>query len=66
MMEGALWIQVPATLLTAVVTAATWLYWSFGVSMLYREVRRRKEAEDLRAAIDELTGAVPEVSDATV
>ncbi|MEE8523106.1 MAG: hypothetical protein V3T72_04175, partial [Thermoanaerobaculia bacterium] len=56
MMAGTVWLQVPAQILTALATAAIWLYWTFGVAMLYREVRRGKEAEDLQRAIDELTG----------
>ncbi len=55
LMAGALWLQVPAQVLGACATAATWLYWTFGISLLYREIRRRKEAGDLRRAIDELT-----------
>ncbi len=68
LMAGTLWLQAPAQVLAAFATTATWLYWTFGVSLLYREIRRRKEAGDLRQAIDELvhlrasgatTGAVP-------
>ncbi len=57
MMAGTLWLQVPLQIFTALATAATWLYWGFGIAMLYREVRRGKEAEDLRRAIDEVTGS---------
>ncbi len=55
-MTGVLWLQAPAQVLGAFATAATWLYWTFGLSLLYREIRRRKEADDLRRAIDELAG----------
>lgn len=56
MMVGVLWLQAPAQLLSAFATAATWMYWTFGLSLLYRETRRRKEAGDLTRAVDELTG----------
>jgi hypothetical protein len=56
LMAATLWLQVPAQVLTALATAATWLYWSFGLAMLYRELRRGMEAEDLQRAIDEMTG----------
>ena len=56
LMAGTLWLQAPAQVLAAFATAATWLYWTFGISLLYREIRRRKEGDDLRQAIDDLTG----------
>ena len=55
LMTSALWLQAPAQVLSACATAATWLYWTFGLSLLYREIRRRKEGGDLRRAIDHLT-----------
>ena len=57
LMAGMLWLQIPAQILSALATAATWLFWTFGVGLLYREIRRRKEGRDLQRAIDELTGA---------
>lgn len=51
-----LWLQVPASILNALATAVTWLYTTFGLALLYRELRRRKEATDLAAAVGELTG----------
>ena len=48
-------MQVLAILLNAVVTAAAWLYWAFGICLLFQEVCRRKEAADLEAAVDEMT-----------
>ncbi len=59
LMAGAVWLQAPAQVLSAFATAATWLYWTFGISLLYREIRRRKEGDDLKRAIDELTGGMP-------
>ncbi len=61
LMSGMLWLQAPAQVLSAFATAATWLYWTFGISLLYREIRRRKEGDDLRQAVDELTGGLPEL-----
>jgi uncharacterized membrane protein len=55
-MTQALWLQVPAVLLGSVATALTWLYSAFGTVLLFREVRRRKEAADLEEAVSELTG----------
>ncbi len=60
LMAGTLWLQAPAQVLSAFATAATWLYWTFGISLLYREIRRRKEGDDLRQAVDELTRGMPE------
>lgn len=57
LLASTLWLQVPAQILSALATAATWLFWTFGIGMLYREIRRRREGGDLRRAIDELTGA---------
>ncbi len=56
LMASTLWLQAPAQVLGAFATAATWLYWTFGIGLLYRELRRRKEGDDLRRAIDEMTG----------
>ncbi len=57
LLASTLWLQIPAQVASALATTVTWLYWSFGISLLYREIRRRKEGADLRQAIDELTGA---------
>lgn len=53
----ALWLQLPASVLGAVVSAVTWLYSAFGICLLFRELRRRKEARDLEQAIDRLVTA---------
>ncbi len=57
LMASTLWLQAPAQVLGSFATAATWLYWTFGLGLLYREIRRRKEAEDLHEAVDRLIGA---------
>jgi len=56
-MKVALWLQIPASLLGALVSAVTWLYSAFGICLLFRELRRRKEAPDLVDAVDRLVTA---------
>ncbi len=56
-MLGPLWLQLAIQVLGGLATAAAWLYWTVGTGMLYFDVRRRREGDDLRRAIDELTGA---------
>lgn len=58
-MAPVLWLQVPAVVLGSLATAAAWLYTAFGLVILFREVRRRKEAPDLEQAVAELTGVSP-------
>ncbi|MEM1176725.1 MAG: hypothetical protein AAGM22_00145 [Acidobacteriota bacterium] len=53
---GPLWVQVTAQFFSAITTAVGWLYWAFAFSMLYFELRRRRDGDDLRRALDELTG----------
>jgi hypothetical protein len=48
------WLQVPASALSALVSSAVWLYASFGLALLFRDTRRRKEGLDLEAAIASL------------
>lgn len=54
-----LWFQVPATLLGSLAQSAVVLYLSFGMALLYFDVRRRREGDDLEAALDELGGRPP-------
>jgi hypothetical protein len=54
-----LWLQVPATLLGSLAQSAVVLYLSFGMALLYFDVRRRREGYDLEAALDELEGRTP-------
>jgi hypothetical protein len=51
-----LWLQVPSAFLSALVSMAVALYTSFGLSLLYFDIRRRKEGIDLEAAIARLAG----------
>ena len=55
----AFWLQLPASVLGALATAVTWLYTTFGLCLLYRELRRRKEARDVVEAVEDLTGDAP-------
>jgi hypothetical protein len=41
----------------ALATTVAWLYQAFAICVLFREVRRRKEAQDIEAAIDELVAS---------
>jgi hypothetical protein len=45
------WLQVPTTALATLSQVAVQLYVSFGVALLYFDVRRRKEGHDLGAAL---------------
>jgi hypothetical protein len=51
-----LWFQVPATFLSSLVSMAVAMYTSFGLALLYFDLRRRKEGVDLEAAIASLAG----------
>lgn len=52
-----LWLQVPSTAIGSLAQSAVVLYLSFGMALLYFDVRRRREGLDLEAALDELLGA---------
>jgi hypothetical protein len=49
---AAFWLQVPSQMLSQLVSTAVGIYSSFGVALLYFDVVRRKEGEDLASAID--------------
>jgi hypothetical protein len=49
------WLQVPTAILGALAQVATQLYVSFGVALLFFDIKGRKEGADLEAALDELT-----------
>lgn len=48
------WLAVPNAALGALGGSAVLLYLSFGVSLLYRDVRQRREGSDLKAELDAL------------
>lgn len=52
---GPLWVLVLAQFFGALASSVAWLYWAFGFAMLYGELRRQRQATDLRQAILELT-----------
>lgn len=54
LMASLTWIQVPAGALGALGQVAVQLYVSFGIALLFFEVRHRKEGADLEAAIESL------------
>ena len=47
-----LWMQVPSSMLSQLVSTAVSIYSSFGIVLLYLDVVRRKEGKDLASAID--------------
>lgn len=51
-----MWLQVPTQAAVAVVTTASWIYWSFAICALYLEILRRRDGGDLQSAIDGMTG----------
>jgi len=56
LLEKTLWLQIPSTFLGSLATMAVTLYTSFGLVLLYFDLRRRKEGVDLEAAIDRIAG----------
>ncbi len=62
LMGASAWLQVPATVLGALVAVVGFLYLTFAIGLLYHETRRLKEGADLELAIANLTqppSAVP-------
>lgn len=49
-----MWFQVSSAVLTSLATTAIQLYTSFGLGLIFLDVRRRREGEDLEAALDAL------------
>jgi len=64
LLAGSLWLQVLTGVLGSLVSTAVSVYTSFGVVLLYFDVRRRKEGMDLEEAIDSRAGAAPGLSPA--
>ena len=54
LMERLSWIQLPSAAIGSLATALMFLYLGFGLSLLFFDVRRRREGEDLEAALEEL------------
>lgn len=53
-LAGNLWLQIPAQTAGALISVFVYAFWAFGLAQHFFELRRRKEAPDLEAAIDEL------------
>lgn len=51
-----MWLQAPSAVLGSLAQTAVALYLSFGMALLYFDVRRRREGDDLEAALDEVLG----------
>jgi len=58
LMESLLWLQVPGAILGSLAEVAVTLYLSFGLTLLYFDLRRRKEGGDLEAAVAALEARV--------
>ena len=53
------WLQVPEYVLGTMGTLAVYLFTSFALALLYFDLRARKEAPDLQAAVDAMTAPPP-------
>ncbi|HKC13011.1 MAG TPA: hypothetical protein VKI41_13340 [Vicinamibacteria bacterium] len=51
MMWRLTWLQVPSTILSMLIQTAVYLYMSFGIALLFFDIKRRKEGLDLEVAI---------------
>jgi hypothetical protein len=64
LVQKMMWIQVPANVLGSLANTAVAVYMAFALTLLYFDLRGRREGQDLEAAIDELAGppqgALPE------
>lgn len=59
MMASLQWLQVPTNMLSMLAQTAVSLYVSFGLALLYFDVRGRKEGMDIEQALDALSGKRP-------
>ena len=64
LMASLTWLQVPTNALAMAGQVAVHLYVSFGLALLYFDVRRRKEGRDLESAVDVLSQRAPSDSPA--
>ena len=53
-MGSAMWLQVPAQVLTSLVSMALSLYLGFCTALLFFDTRKRKEGSDLKQAMDQV------------
>jgi hypothetical protein len=56
LVQKMMWIQVPANVLGSLANTAVAVYMAFGLTLLYFDLRGRREGQDLEAAIDDLAG----------
>jgi hypothetical protein len=61
--ERLIWLQVPTSIIASLAQMAVQLVVSFGIALLYFDVRRRKEGRDLEHAVDGLVRAPPPAAD---
>jgi len=54
LMEETIWLQVPTQILAVLAQTAVEVYVVFGLALLFFDIRRRKEGQDLEAAIGAL------------
>ncbi|MEL7058924.1 MAG: hypothetical protein AAGN46_02740 [Acidobacteriota bacterium] len=59
---GPAWLVILAQVMSMAALVASWFYLAFAQPMLYFEIRRRREAEDLRAAVGSLTASVADAT----
>ena len=59
-MSRMMWTQVPSSILSSLVTTAVGVYTTFGLALLYFDIRRRKEGMDLEAEIERMAGGLSE------
>ncbi len=59
-MRPVMWLQVPTSMLGALVQTVVLLYLAFGIALLYFDIRQRNEGQDLLAEAERLArGEVP-------
>ena len=58
-MQAVMWIQVPVQFASALVQIAVQVFVTMGMALLYFELRRRREGDDLVAAIDTVGAGAP-------
>jgi hypothetical protein len=57
MMDTLIWLQAPGQFTGTLAQMAAQLFLAFALALFYFDLRRRKEGEDLQAAIDRIAGA---------
>jgi hypothetical protein len=60
LLQSVMWIQVPTQFMSVLVQMAVQIFVSVGIAILYFELRRRREGDDLAAAVDSVGVARPQ------